>query len=114
MLYAALASFLIAATIGVIQLTNWINGKRPNRALPLSHGMFNVLGFALLLTYFFTGQGEMPTVSLVLFIVAALGGLFLFYMDTTQQRIPLFVAYIHGLVAITAIALLLVFIVNMT
>jgi lipid-A-disaccharide synthase-like uncharacterized protein len=112
MLYAALASLIIGGLIGVFQLNNWRMGKRPNRSLPIAHGVFNVLGLALLLTYAFTTDDKIPTASIVMFLVAATGGLFLFYMDVTQRRIPMLVGYIHGLVALIAIALLLIFVAN--
>ena len=113
MLYASLASFLIGAIIGIIQLVQWMNHKRPSRALPISHGVFNVLGFVLLITFAVTSDGVIPTASIILFCIAIVGGLYLYYSDATKQSIPLPVAFIHGLVALVAIALLLVFINNL-
>ena len=73
MLYASLASFLIGAIIGIIQLVQWMNHKRPSRALPISHGVFNVLGFVLLITFAVTSDGVIPTASIILFCIAMAG-----------------------------------------
>jgi uncharacterized membrane protein len=50
-----------------------------------------------------------PITSIILFVIAALGGLVLFYRDVTGQTVPKWLAVLHGLLAVTGFILLLVF-----
>jgi len=109
MLYAALGSFAIAALLGMTMLTNWIQKKRPYSILVISKGVFAAIGFACMVTQAVTSHSGFPTVSLVFFILAALGGSFLLYNDLTKQHVPVPVALIHGSLALVAIVMLIVY-----
>ena len=108
MLYAALGSFIIAALFGAIMLFQWTQKKRPASILVIAKGAFVAIGLGCLVTQAIA-EGEYPQAALIFFILALLGGAFLLYSDLVKQHVPLAVGVIHGLLGITAIVLLLLY-----
>jgi hypothetical protein len=106
--YAAIPIFILAAIIGLYLLSMVMRDKATPKRVLLIHGFFAALGIVLLIIYFFRHQSS-PVVSLVLFIIAAMGGFFLAYRDITGRKIPKWFAIVHGLVAITGFGFLLAF-----
>jgi hypothetical protein len=109
MLYAALGAFAIAALLGVIMLSMWMQKKRPPSVLIIAKGTFVAIGFSCLVVQAVTSDGNFPTASLVVFILAAVGGSYLLYNDLSKQHVPVPVALIHGSLALAAIVLLIVY-----
>jgi hypothetical protein len=84
--------------------------KRGKLSLPLAvvHGLFAASGVVVLIIAAVQGQTTtMGNVALGLFIVAALGGLYLIYSHLTSQKLPQAVIGIHAAVAVIAFLLLL-------
>ncbi len=110
MIFAALILFILAALFGMFSIFYVWQGETPPRVLAYTHGSFATLGIACLAigTYSITGFW----ISLGLFILAALGGLYLFTHDLKGKKIPKLVATIHGLVAILAVVVLVGFIIH--
>lgn len=104
LIYAAVL-FVIAAVIGGLMVSAHIDGKTPSLPKVVAHGLFAVGGLGLLV--FSALQGGGYSLSLILFIVAALGGLVLLSYHLRQRRLPTPVMLIHALVAIIALAILL-------
>ncbi len=109
-----LICFAIAAVIGVTMIVQVFMNKKPLKAVAISHGMFAATSLILLLLESLKGQ-ETSIVSIILFIIAALAGLFMFYRDffatnreLLSSSIPKPVAIIHAGAAVTAFILLLV------
>lgn len=109
MLYTAIAFFSLAAILGLTLASFVLRGKSTPKALVLVHGPFAAIGIFLLLVYAFY-QSPKPIASLVLFIIAALGGFVMLYRDLTGQVLPKWLAVAHGLIAITGFAFLLAFV----
>ena len=74
-------------------------GRHPPRVLPFIHGPLAVIGLVLLIIYSYLYTSRMIAV-IVLFILAALGGLTLFYKDMTGKPLPKWLALVHGLIGI--------------
>lgn len=82
--------------------------QKTPKVVALLHGAFAVTGLVLLVVYY-TRNDVRPLTSIIVFAVAALGGLVLFYTDITGKPIPKWLAVGHGLIALTGFALLLAF-----
>lgn len=93
----------IAIIIGVIMLSYLLQDKEIPKGLPLLHGCAAGAGIILLIIYAFTTESEHKHWgSIVIFLVAVLGGLFLFERDITRQKVPKSIAIIHALIALSA------------
>lgn len=107
MLYIAIGLFALAAVLGLINLKNWAAAKHPPRPVVYSHGLFAATGLVLLLVNTLRQPTQALTTSLIFFVLAALGGFFLFYRDINGKVSPLGVAILHGLLAVTGFIILL-------
>ena len=109
MLYSALGFFALAAVLGMYLLVFILTDKDTPKGVVIIHGFFAVIGITLLIIYPFFNSPS-PVTSLVLFILAALGGLTMIYQDLTGKTFPKWLAVGHGFTAIIAFLLLAVFI----
>jgi hypothetical protein len=107
-LYAIIGLFALGAIIGLYLLALILQDKETPKAIALVHGGFVVIAVVMLIVYI-TKNTPGPVESLVLFIIAALGGLVVAYRDFTGKKIPKWLAVVHGLVAVTGFIFLLVF-----
>lgn len=110
MLYLAIAIFALAAVMGII-IAAAILGKKPETPKPVVyiHGVLAATGLALLIYYAVSNPDNYPQASLIIFVVAALGGFILFFNDTKKKPGPAALVVIHALAAVTAFILLLMF-----
>src|SRR5688572_27248079 len=95
-IYASIGFFALAALLGMYLLSFVLRGKETPKAIVFTHGPMAVIGVVLLLVYMAKG-GPNPTESLILFVLAALGGLFMVYRDLNNKPIPKLLAVGHGL-----------------
>jgi hypothetical protein len=112
MLYVIIGVFALAAVMGLIVATA-IFTKKPATPKPvvIAHGLFGATGLILLIYYMMSNPDNYPKVSLILFVVAALGGFVLVYNDLGKKKPgPSSLVIIHALVAVTAFVLLLAFV----
>jgi hypothetical protein len=108
MLVTAVALFSLAALLGMFLLTFVLKGKETPKAVVFTHGPLAVAGLILLLVYTFK-HSPGPIESIVLFAIAAIGGIVLVFKDLTGKSIPRWLAVVHGLLAITGFVFLLAF-----
>lgn len=108
MLYTAIALFSLAAILGMILISFVLQNKSTPKGLAFTHGGLAAAGIILLITYSF-GNTPAPFASLVLFIMAALGGFTLIYKDLTGNPVPKLLAIGHGLTAVAGFTFLLIF-----
>jgi hypothetical protein len=109
MLTAALVLFAAAASGGVVLAFLHITGKGGPVGLACLHGALAVLGVVLVLMGIGQGHGSTGvTAALVLFLIAAVGGLVLFVTHLRSRPLPVPLILVHGLVAVTAFLTLLV------
>jgi len=109
MIYASIALFALSALLGLSILIKWLTDKEASRKVVYSHGIVAVVALVLLLAYATQHTDNFPLLSIVLFAVAAVAGIYLFVLDLKKKPGPLFIAFAHALVAVGAFVLLLVF-----
>ena len=107
-LYAAIAIFGTTAILGLYLLSLVLRAKSTPKGVALIHGLLAVIALVLLIVYC-VGHNPGPWASLVVFVIAAMGGLILGYRDLTGKSIPKWLGIVHGLAAIIGFALLLWF-----
>ena len=106
----AIAAVILSLTaLGGAVLLGYVLFNKPTpKGLSIIHGAAAFLGIVLLATFALTTDAEHRHIpSLVLFVVAALGGGFLIYRDITGKSIPKWLAIGHGLIALFALGLIL-------
>ena len=108
MISAAIGFFALSAILGMILLSFVLQGKHTPKALAFTHGPLAVVGVVLLIIYC-TSHDPRPIESLILFIIAATGGIILISRDLMGKTIPKWLAVVHGLIAVTGFVWLLVF-----
>lgn len=106
--YAVLL-FAVAAAVGLYMAVQHFRGRTPPAtSIAILHGLLAVSGTgALLLGVLEIGFGTVHTWALVLFGVAALGGLYLVSHHLRKRPLPGGVIIIHALVAVVAFLILL-------
>ena len=109
MLKIAVLLFLLAAIGGLIMAVLNYRKKNIPLILALGHGLLAAAGLVIFIVALISAStGSLLTISLILFIVAALGGFVLFYFQLRNQLLPSTMVLIHGLVAVSAFVLLLI------
>jgi hypothetical protein len=107
MLYLNIALFAIAAIVGLIILKNWLTSATTSRAVVYAHGIFAAAGLVLLFVYFLKNGEQNIKTSLILFLVAAMAGFYMFFQDLKGKFSPTWLAVVHGLVAVVGFVFLL-------
>lgn len=110
MIYAAIALFALAAILGLTILIKWITKQEASKGVVYSHGIVAAIALVLLIVYCFQNPEHFPKTSLILFIIAALGGFYMLFTDLKKKPHPLAVAFIHGLLAVGGFLVLLAFV----
>jgi hypothetical protein len=107
-LYSIVGLFSIGALAGIYLLTVVLQNKQTPKFVSLIHGGCVVIAFTMLIMYSLEKPG--PVESIVLFAMAALGGLVLIYRDLAGKPIPKWLAITHGLLAVTGFSFLLAYV----
>jgi hypothetical protein len=107
-IYAAIAIFGMTAILGMYLLSLVLRSKTTPNGLAFTHGLLAVTALILLIVYCFRYNNG-PWESLIVFLIAAAGGITLGYRDITGQPIPKWLGIVHGLAAIIGFILLLCF-----
>lgn len=110
MLYVTIVLFAISAILGLIILSRWLTHKDASKSVIYSHGIVAATALVLLIIYAVQTPLNYPKVSLILFIIAAIGGLYMFFNDLRKKNSPMALAFIHALLAVGGFILLLVFV----
>lgn len=108
MLITTVILFALAAVLGLILLTKVFKDEKTPKAVVYSHGAAAAIALVLLIIAYMNQGDTLLMISVLIFIVAALGGFVLFAKDLAQKPIPKWLAIVHALAAITAFVLLLV------
>lgn len=108
MVYAVISFFALAAILGLLLLSFILKGKETPKGVAIVHGLLAMTGLVLLIIYT-TQHLPGPIKSLILFIIAAMAGSLVFSRDITNKPIPKWLAVVHGLIAVTGFAFLLLF-----
>src|SRR5215217_2110328 len=100
MLYLTLGLFALAAIIGLIILKNWLTSANTSRTVVYAHGAFAAIALVLLLVQAIRNPAGNLRTSLMLFIIAAIGGFYMFFQDIKGKFSPTWLAVVHALIAI--------------
>lgn len=110
MLYVTIALFALAAIVGIIILKNWLTSANTSRTVVYLHGIFAAGGLILLIIFALQNPGNYPVASIVLFVIGALGGFYMF-ADTLRKKIsPIWLAVVHALIGVAGFLMLLFFV----
>lgn len=104
MLITLIIIFVITALLGIYLLSYVLPDKTTPKGIAMLHGTMGAMGIIVLLI----GCFYYPSLiySLIIFILAALGGTVLFTLDILGKKIPKFLAIGHGLIAISGFIIL--------
>jgi len=109
MLTAIIILFSLAAIFGLTLLTFVLRGKETPKGIVFLHGPIAATALILLIIYVVNNTVS-PVPSMVLFIIAAIGGVILVIRDFTRKSVPKSLAVVHGLIAVTGLILLIMFV----
>lgn len=101
--------FVMTALGGLYLLSHVLANKDTPKGIALIHGVFATLGLITLLVASYYYHPLIYT--FIIFLIAALGGTILFLYDLEGKKLPKFLAIGHGLIAITGLIILTLFIV---
>ncbi len=108
LLKIALIIFALAALSGLTLAMMHIRRRGAPISLALLHGLVAAMGLAVLVLAMVKAHlGGLVAVSVMLFALAALGGIALFSIHLQARPLPVALIILHGLVAIVAFAVLL-------
>ncbi len=109
MLYLTIGLFALAAVIGVLILRNWLTAATTSRTVVYAHGAFAALALVLLLIIVLRSADPSTALltSLALFVMAALGGFYMFFLDLKGKMSPTWLAFVHGALAVGGFLFLL-------
>lgn len=108
MLIISIIFFILTALLGVYLLSYVIQKKNTPKGVAFTHGPLGAIGIIILLIYSILYTPR-PLISLIIFIIAACGGFLIIYRDITGKSIPIWLALLHGIIAIIGFAFLLLF-----
>lgn len=110
MLLTAIFLFVIAAVFGLTILTAILKNQPTPKPAVFTHGPLAVIALITLIMYSLHGHADTLLItSIVLFILAALGGLTLFSIDMRNKPIPKLIAVLHPVLAVIALLTLVVY-----
>lgn len=108
MLYWSLGLFLLGAVGGLVMATRSFQGQSIPGVLAAGHGLLVVAGLVLLILTVLAGAVPASlTAAVVVFILAALGGLYLLSFHLKKQRHPRGVIVAHASLAVAGVVLLI-------
>src|SRR5690606_40948049 len=87
--------FAVAAIFGLTLIIPVLQGKTPSRAFVFIHGGVAAIALVMLIIKYMDETSTVPQISVILFVVAALGGFVLFSRDLQKKPIPKALAMIQ-------------------
>jgi|SRR6185437_9673774 len=109
MLNLSIILFAIAAALGLTILLKWLTKKDAPRGVIYSHGIVAASALVILIAYAVQHPESFPKASIILFVIAAVAGFYMFINDLKKKPSPIAIAFIHALVAIAGVVCLLLF-----
>jgi Na+/phosphate symporter len=106
--YPIIGMFGIAAILGIYLLTLVLANKNTSKGVAFAHGFMAILALAMLIVYSLSNI-DGPAECVVLFGIAAFGGLVLIYKDLSGKPIPKWLALGHGIIAVLGFVFLILF-----
>jgi hypothetical protein len=113
MLNVSIALFALAAVLGLIVLRALLKKRETPKPVVYSHGLVAATALVLLIVYGVQNPDRFPRLSIILFVLAAIGGFYLLFNDLKRKPGPVAVAVIHALTAVVGFVTLLLFAFNL-
>ena len=104
-LYTIIGLFALGAVLGMYLLSFVIGKKETPKFVAVIHGVFVAAALILLMVFNSKNPGLLD--SIILFVIAALGGIVLFIRDITGKSLPRWLALLHAVVAVGGFVVLL-------
>ncbi|HEY0749568.1 MAG TPA: hypothetical protein VGD26_00355 [Chitinophagaceae bacterium] len=111
MLYLTIFLFAIAAVMGVVILKSWLTAGTTSKTVIYSHGIVAASGLVLLIVLLLNNPDGGYRNPLILFVIAALGGFYMFFRDLKGEFSPTWMAILHALLAVAGFVLLLLMVI---
>ena len=108
MLISTVILFALAAVFGLVLLTKVLKGEETPKPVVYLHGAAAAVALVLLIVAYMRQGDTLLMTSVLIFVVAALGGFVLFGKDISNKTIPKWLAVVHALAAVTGFVLLLI------
>lgn len=104
MVVTAIILISLAVVLGGYLLSFVLQEKNPPKAIVIIHGTLAALGIIVLLIYALTtDQPHKHWDSLIIFLLAATGGIYLVSRDIRHKDVPKWVAILHGGIGLTGL-----------
>lgn len=112
MLISAIILFIIAAIFGLVILTAILKDKPTPKPFVFIHGPVAAIALIIVIINLVMQGFASPLLitSVVLFVLAAIGGLTLLTIDMTNKPIPKKIAMMHPLVAAAGLIALIIYV----
>jgi NAD/NADP transhydrogenase beta subunit len=110
MLYITIGLFALAAIVGFVILKNWLTSAETSRTTVYLHGIFAAVALILLVVYALQNPANYPRASIILFVIGALVGFYMFAKDLKKKFSPTWLAVVHALFGVAGFLLLLFFV----
>src|SRR5690242_18141438 len=108
MIYITLVLFALAVLFGLVNFFKVIRDKATNKMVAILHGLFALTALALLIIAGFEQQSYFYLFCMSIFLMAVVGGVFMFSRDMTNKKIPVGVMAAHAAFALIGFIILLV------
>jgi lipid-A-disaccharide synthase-like uncharacterized protein len=109
MIYLSIILFAVAAVLGATLVVRKFTGKGMPLSLAAAHGIFAAAGLITLAANVYNdSSNKLMNISLILFIIFALGGFILLSYHLRKKAHPVALIGIHGAGAVVSFLLLLV------
>lgn len=112
LLKIAIGLFILAACFGLVVLLKILTDKPTPKLVVFSHGLIAATALLLVLYTAWNNPQGLLLASLVIFVLAALGGFTLLSFDLRHKPIPKLLAVAHPFVAVIGLLILIVFVVT--
>src|ERR1044071_1561498 len=100
MLYLIIGLFAVAAVLGILIFKNWLTSADTSRTVVYLHGIFAAVALVLLLVFALQHKVNTLQTSALLFVIAAIGGIYMFVRDLRGKFSPMWLATVHALLAV--------------
>ena len=110
LILTAIALFVIAACFGLVILTAILKDQPTPKLFVAMHGPIAASALVLLIIDIVKGHTEgLLIASVIIFVLAAMGGFYLYTMDMLKKPIPKIAALLHPLTAATGLVVLIIY-----
>jgi hypothetical protein len=109
-IYISIVFFSVAAILGITVLVRWLQHKDAAKGIIYSHGAVAVAALVILVAYSIMHPHHFPVISLALFPLGAIAGLYMFFTYKEGTKKPISVAFIHAFFVVSGFVALLIFV----